>query len=99
MKDRDCLSLVRVDQMAPAKQVVEFVFAEPFRPFRIQMASGRSYEIKHPEMIQVGKTTFTVYTDLGDDNGSGDRWHKVSLMLIECVEPMHSAVGGSSSGG
>ena len=51
--------------MAP-QEVLNYLKAEPFRPFRIRMASGRSYEIRHPEMIHVGRNTVIIYTS---DNG------------------------------
>jgi hypothetical protein len=44
-------------------------------------------------MIQVGKTTLTVYTALGDGNGSHEQWHRISLLLIECIEPIPMNVG------
>ena len=34
--------------------VLDFVTAEPFRRFRLHIASGRTLEIGHPEMIKVG---------------------------------------------
>lgn len=79
--------------MMNPREVLNFIAAEPFRPFRIQMASGRSFEVRHPEMAQVGKTALTVHTTLGDDNGSQEQWHKVSLLLIECIEPSQAPVG------
>jgi hypothetical protein len=73
--------------MMNPREVLNFIAAEPFRPFRIQMASGRSFEVRHPEMAQVGRTTSTVYTSL-DGNGSQEREHEVSLLLIESIEPI-----------
>jgi hypothetical protein len=64
----------------------EYVTAEPFRPFRIRMASGAIYEVRHPEMILVGRTSVRVYSH---SNGSrGERWEDVSLMLMEALEPI-----------
>lgn len=31
-----------------------YVTVEPFRPFRVQMMAGRIFEIRHPELVQVG---------------------------------------------
>jgi hypothetical protein len=38
-----------------AREVLDYVKDQPFRPFRILMNSGRSYEIRHPEMVRVGR--------------------------------------------
>ena len=78
--------------MMNPREVLNFIAAEPFRPFRVQMASGRSFEVRHPEMAQVGKTTLTVYSTAGDGNGSQEQWHRVSLLLIECIEPLQATV-------
>lgn len=39
--------------MISYQKIGTYVTAEPFRPFRIQTASGRTFEIRHPEMIAV----------------------------------------------
>lgn len=73
--------------MMTYRKLGEYVAAEPFRPFRIRMASGAMFEIRHPEMILVGKTSAKVYTSL-DGSDEGVRWHDVSLMLMETLEPL-----------
>lgn len=72
------------------REILEHVFAEPFRPFRIHTASGRDYEIRHPEMAKVGRTTMIVYAPPDDDPEGPERWHKISMMLIESIEPLDS---------
>ncbi len=84
--------------MMTFRKVGEYVEAEPFRPFRIKMASGSSYEIRHPEMILVGRTSVRVYTNPAGDSGNGARWHDVSLMLMETLEPIESAAPGAAKG-
>jgi hypothetical protein len=79
--------------MINPREVVNFIAAEPFRPFRIQMASGRFFEVRHPEMAQVGRTTLTVFSALDDETGSQEQWHRISLPLIDCIEPIQAPVG------
>jgi hypothetical protein len=55
------------------------------------MASGTTYEIRHPEMILVGRTVVRVYTAPEGDAENGTRWHDVSLMLMETLEPLDPA--------
>ncbi len=75
--------------MISFQRLVRYVGAEPFRPFRISMASGQTFEIRHPEMISVGRSTAHVYTFMSDDpEQSTQREHEVSLLLMESVEPL-----------
>lgn len=68
------------------------VTAEPFRPFRIATAGGRTFDIRHPEMIQVGKNRMTIFSFLSDDSGeTKERQVEVPLLLTESVEPLDAA--------
>ncbi len=69
-------------------KIGEYIQAEPFRPFRMKMASGQSFEIRHPEMILVGRNSVRVYTTLQDNGDTPPQWHDVSMMLMETIEPM-----------
>lgn len=69
----------------------EYLVPEPFRPFRIRMTSGQEYDIRHPEMILVGKTSTRVY--IATDPEANPRWHDLSMLLIESVEPLDVPVG------
>lgn len=71
------------------QRLARYVGAEPFRPFRISMARGQLFEIRHPEMISVGRSTALIYTFLSDDpEQAKQREHEVSLLLMESVEPL-----------
>jgi hypothetical protein len=73
-------------------KIGEYLKAEPFLPFRIKMASGQSYEIRHPEMILVGKNLSRVYTGLGANGDTPPQWHDASMLLMEVIEPItHSS--------
>lgn len=78
--------------MISYQKIGNYVTAEPFRPFRIQMTSGRTFEVRHPEMVQVGRTTMTIFTFLSEDPGQAkERQVEVSLLLVESVEPLDAA--------
>lgn len=79
--------------MMTFRMIGEYVAAEPFRPFRIKMASGQFFEVRHPEMILVGRTSVRVFSmsETGAENGEG--WQDVSLMLMETIEPMDARLG------
>ena len=72
--------------MMTLSRVSEYVTAEPFRPFRIRMASGQTYDIRHPEMILAGKTIVRVYLNLDADPDRVPQWHELSMILIEALE-------------
>ncbi len=75
------------------QKIGSHVTAEPFRPFRIQMSSGRTFEIRHPEMVQVGRNTMTIFTFLSDNpEEAKERQVEVSLLLIETIEPLNATV-------
>ncbi len=76
--------------MMTSRKIVEYLEAEPFRPFRINMTSGLHYDIRHPEMIMVGKTSTRVYA--ATDEGSNERWHDLSMLLIESLECLDAPV-------
>ena len=81
-------------QMMTYQRIGSYVTAEPFRPFRIKMVSGQIFEIRHPEMVQVGRTTMTIFTYMStDDEQAKQREYEVSLLLIESVEPLEFEVG------
>ena len=77
--------------MMTSRKVLDYVSAEPFRPFRIRMASGQSFEIRHPEMILLGRASVRVHEPSEPDSGKPDHWHDVSLMLMETLEPIDSS--------
>lgn len=77
--------------MMTPREVIDQAFAQPFRPFRIHTASGRDFEVRHPEVVQVGRTNLTIFTPLADIPDAEGNWIKISLMLIESIEPMEVA--------
>ena len=75
--------------MISFQRIASYVGAEPFRPFRITTVSGRTFEIRHPEMIQVGRSTMTIFTFLSNEpEEAKERQVEVSLLLTESVEPL-----------
>ena len=77
--------------MMTPQEVVDYIAAEPFRPFRVLTASGRDFEVWHPEVVQVGRTTLTIFTPKADTPDAKEVWIKLSLILIESIEPIEVA--------
>jgi len=68
--------------------MLDFVTAEPFLPFRIHMASGVVFDVRHPEMIRIGRSSVTVHKHPEGDEVQSSHWQEVSLMLMESLEPI-----------
>jgi hypothetical protein len=81
--------------MLAPRIVLDFVTAEPFRPFRMYMASGRTFEVGHPEMVRVGRSSVTVH--MRPEGDSAERWQEVSLLLLESIEPQAVTVERGSN--
>lgn len=76
--------------MLTPQSVLGYVSAEPFRPFRIHVASGRTFDIRHPEMIKVLKSNVLVFKSTGDTPEIPDEWESVSLMLTESISHLET---------
>ncbi len=74
------------------QELLNYVQAQPFRPFHIRMNSGRTFDIRHPEMVRVGKRDLLIFTFVSDPPDVYDRWENVSLLLIESLAPLEAAV-------
>lgn len=59
------------------------------------MASGRMFDIRHPEMIKAGKTFLLVFSYVSDKPDMLDHWDTVSLMLIENISHLDAPVSQS----
>lgn len=75
--------------MISFQRMASYIGAEPFRAFRITLNGGRTFDIRHPEMVQLGRSTMTIDTFLSDNpEEAKDREVEVSLLLTESVEPL-----------
>lgn len=67
--------------------VLFWLRAMPFVPFRITTNSGRTYVIKHSELVQVMTGSVIVYTP-SDKEGVMERGEMIGLALIDHIEPV-----------
>lgn len=73
-------------------QVQSYIKAQPFRPFRLHMASGKTFDIRHPEMIKLGKSFLLVFSFVPGEPELVEQWESVSLMLLEAISHVDVAV-------
>jgi hypothetical protein len=65
----------------------DLLAARPFRPFRLVMSSGQNYEVRHPEMAMLTRTSILVGIDVADD-GVPSEFKICSLLHVTAVEPL-----------
>lgn len=82
----------RVTLMITPQVLLGYVKAEPFRAFRLHLASGRTFDVRHPEMIKVLRSHALIFKANGDTGDLPDEWESVSLMLIESVAHLEAPV-------
>jgi hypothetical protein len=69
-----------------------FLKKMPFEPFRITLTDGRSYDVRHPEMAMVGRSSVLIGLPLVDDpEPVYDRFVTVSLLHIMQVQSLEHA--------
>lgn len=78
--------------MITPPQVLTYVKAQPFRPFCLHMASGKTFDIRHAEMIKIGKNFLIVFSYVSGETEIVEQWETVSLMLIESISHLDLAV-------
>lgn len=71
---------------------------KPFRPFRLVMSSGHTYDVRHPEIAMLTKSDLLVGTDLGDD-GVPARFKICSLLHVTSIEPLASGTSAPRDNG
>jgi hypothetical protein len=74
------------------EDLLTWVRAVPFRPFRICLNSGRSYDIRHPEMVRVGRSSVNLYSYAGEPADPYERMEMLGLVLIERIEPIERPI-------
>jgi hypothetical protein len=65
----------------------EMLARRPFQPVRVVLSSGLSYEIRHPEMALLTKTSLLVGIDLAED-GVPAEFKILSLLHVTAIEPI-----------
>jgi hypothetical protein len=61
--------------------------AQPFRPFTVHLADGRSYLVRHPDFIAISTTDRGRDLTVHDDDGP----HYIDLLLVVEIHPQPAA--------
>ncbi len=69
------------------QSVRDLLTLRPFRPFRLIMSSGHSYEVSHPEMVMLTRSDMLVGVG-GSDDGIPAEFRICPLLHIATTEPL-----------
>lgn len=79
------------------EEIREFVRRQPFKPSRMTLTDGRTYDVAHPDMAMFGYGSVAVgLPHPGDDDPIYDRLVTMSLLHIMQIEPIASALPPSN---
>ena len=68
----------------------DLLHEKPFRPFRLVMSSGQTYEVRHPEMAMLTRSDILV--GIGDTRDGIPASFKIcSLLHVTAIEPLEQA--------
>ena len=65
--------------------VRDLLARRPFQPFRLVMSSGQTYEVRHPEMAMLTRTSILVGIDVED--GVPAEFKIGSLLHVTAIGP------------
>jgi hypothetical protein len=67
----------------------ELLKQQPFKPFRLVMSSGQTYEVRHPEMAMLTRTDILVGIDITDE-GVPAEFKICSLLHVTAIESLNA---------
>jgi len=56
------------------------------------MASGRTFDIRHPEMVRVGTRDLIIFKFVSDTPDVYDDWDTIGLLLIESISHLEPSL-------
>ena len=65
----------------------EMLGRRPFQPVKLTLSSGHSYEVRHPEMAMLTRTSILIGTDIAEDGVPGE-FKIISLLHVTAIEPL-----------
>ena len=68
----------------------ELVGRRPFEPFRLVMSSGQTYDVRHPEMAWLTRTSILVGLEGSQDHVPAE-FKICSMLHVTAIEPLNIA--------
>jgi hypothetical protein len=74
------------------EDIRDLLKAQPFRPVRFTLTDGTSYDVRHPELVNVGRSTvFLGIPNAEEKEPIFDNFRIISLLHIMQAQPVDTA--------
>ncbi|HUG93814.1 MAG TPA: hypothetical protein VML55_23500 [Planctomycetaceae bacterium] len=82
----------------PPTRVREYLSRRPFRPCRLTLTDGRTYDVRHPELAMVGRGDVVIGLPAEEfDVPVYDRFVIVSLQHVMQIEPLEEPAAAAKN--
>ena len=68
-----------------AETIWEWLNRGPFEPFELRLSNGEAYQVRHPEVLAVGKNRIAIV------DPETDRFVHVALIHVNSIEALEAA--------
>jgi hypothetical protein len=68
-----------------AETVREWLNRHPFEPFELRLSNGESHQVRHPEVVAIGKNRIAIV------DPETDRFVHVALIHVNSIEALQTA--------
>ena len=73
------------------QDIQQFLRKVPFRPFRLTLTDGRTYDVRHPELLAIGRSSLIVGLPEDKEEPFFDDYVVVSLLQVMQAQPVKTA--------
>lgn len=80
------------------EDVLEHLHTRPFEPFRIHLSDGTHFDVRHPDLCMVSRSTFYVGVPDRRIRGAVMRMIHCSLLHVTRIEPVNGHAAGGKGG-
>ena len=68
-----------------AETIREWLTRQPFEPFELRLSNGEAYQVRHPEVVAIGKNRVVIF------NPETDRFVHIALIHVNSIQALQSA--------
>ncbi len=75
-----------------AEEIRNHLRRQPFQPFRLYLSNGLFYDVRHPELMNVGRRDVIIALEIGEDD-IPERFAYCDPVHVTNIEPIDGAKG------
>jgi hypothetical protein len=68
-----------------ADAIREWLNRQPFEPFEIRLSNGETYQVRHPEVLAIGKNKMAIV------DPETDRFVHIALIHVNSIQVLQTA--------